>query len=257
MTTKPEPGCDRPDPSVLTSERRLISLACRLLGSLADAEDAVQETYARWYALPRSDRDAVTSPAAWLTTVTSRICLNLLGSARARRVTYVGERLPEPPPGRPQWSGQQDPAAMDPADHVTLEESVSTAFLIVLESMTPAERVAFVLHDVFRYSFTEVAQILGRTPAACRQLATSARRRLRAARPAPPAPPTPSSAACASPVSPVSPGSPVSLLPRQRAGLVRDFRQAWRARDIDGLIGLLDPGATATGCAGARVAAAT
>ena len=109
---------------------------------------------------------------------------------------------------------------LDPADRVTLDESVNMAFLVVLESMTPAERVAFILHDVFRYSFAEVAEIVGRTPAACRQLASSARRRIRAAQ----APATPTA---------------------QQAEIVRDFKRAWEAKDINALIGLLDPDATA------------
>ena len=184
MTTRSGPGDGRPDPglSAIMSERRqLINLAYRLLGSLAEAEDAVQETYARWYAMSRQQQDAIESPGAWLTTVASRICLDLLGSARARRERYVGEWIPEPLPDPAEWiSGRPGGAAADPADRVTLDESVSMAFLVVLESMTPAERVAFILHDVFRYPFAEVAEITGRTPAACRQLASSARRRIRA-----------------------------------------------------------------------------
>ncbi|HTT55289.1 MAG TPA: RNA polymerase sigma factor SigJ [Streptosporangiaceae bacterium] len=229
MTTPSGPGAPdssqgRPDPGldVIMSERRqLINLTYRLLGSLAEAEDAVQETYARWYAMSRPQRDAIESPGAWLTTVASRICLNLLGSARARRETYVGEWIPEPLPERTEWiAGRPGGASTDPADRVTLDESVSMAFLVVLESMTPAERVAFILHDVFRYSFAEVAGIVGRTPAACRQLASSARRRVRVAQ------------------APTSPAA-------RQAGLVRAFKAAWEAKDIDALIGLLDPGATA------------
>jgi RNA polymerase sigma-70 factor (ECF subfamily) len=135
----------------------------------------------------------------------------------------VGEWIPEPLPEPAEWiSG---PGGADPADRVTLDESISMAFLVVLESMTPAERVAFVLHDVFRYSFAEVAEIVGRTPAACRQLASSARRRIRVAK----APATPTA---------------------QQAHIVRDFKQAWEAKDIDALIGLLDPDARATGDGG-------
>ena len=131
MSTPSEPGGGL---SVIMSERRqLINLAYRLLGSLAEAEDAVQETYARWYAMPAQQRDAIASPAAWLTTVTSRICLDVLGSARARRERYVGEWLPEPLPDRGEWMSG---ATADPADRVTLDESVSMAFLVVLESMT-------------------------------------------------------------------------------------------------------------------------
>jgi RNA polymerase sigma factor (sigma-70 family) len=220
MTARSEQARGRPDPglsAVMSERRQLINLAYRLLGSLAEAEDAVQETYARWYAMTRRQQDAIESPGAWLTTVASRVCLNLLGSARVRRETYVGEWIPEPLPESTQWSSG---TSIDPADRVTLDESVNMAFLVVLESMTPAERVAFILHDVFRYSFAEVAEIVARTPAACRQLASSARRRIRASR----APATPAA---------------------QRAGVIRAFKAAWEAKDIDALIGLLDPEATA------------
>jgi hypothetical protein len=141
MTSQSGPGHDRPDPglSVIISERRqLTNLAYRLLGSLAEAEDAVQETYARWYALSHQQQDAIASPGAWLTTVTSRICLNLLGSARVRRETYVGAWIPEPLPDPAEWSSDRPGAAADPADRVTLDESVNMAFLVVLESMTVA-----------------------------------------------------------------------------------------------------------------------
>ncbi len=161
MTTRPGPADARPGPGQdpATGERgRLINLSYRFLGSLAEAEDAVQETYARWYALSTVQRGAIVSPGAWLTTVASRICLTVLGSARARREAYVGEWIPEPLPGSAGWiDGRPGAATTDPADRVTLDESVSMAFLVVLESMTPAERVAFVLHDVFRYPFAEVA----------------------------------------------------------------------------------------------------
>jgi RNA polymerase sigma factor (sigma-70 family) len=223
MTTASGPGGDRPDPgldAIMSERRQLINLTYRLLGSLAEAEDAVQETYARWYALSRPQQDAIESPGAWLTTVASRICLNLLGSARARRETYVGEWIPEPLPERTLPLSGQPGAAADPADRVTLDESVSMAFLVVLESMTPAERVAFVLHDVFRYPFADIAGIVGRTPAACRQLASSARRRVRASQ---------------------APAVPAA----RQAGIIRAFKQAWEAKDIDALIGLLDPDATA------------
>ena len=223
MTTSSESGDGRIDPglSVIMSERRqLINLAYRLLGSLADAEDVVQETYARWYAMSREQQEAIQSPGGWLTTVASRICLDLLGSARARRESYVGEWIPEPLPDRTEWiTGRAGGTTVDPADRVTLDESVNMAFLVVLESMTPAERVALILHDVFRYSFAEVAEIVGRTPAACRQLASSARRRIRASQ---------------------TPATPTA----RQAGIVRDFKQAWEAKDIGALIGLLDPDAT-------------
>ena len=234
MTTPSRAGHGQPDPglSAIMSERRqLINLAYRLLGSLAEAEDAVQETYARWYAMSPQQQDAIESPGAWLTKVASRICLNLLRSARARREAYVGAWLPEPLPEPAEWSSGRPGAAADPADRVTLDESVSMAFLVVLESMTPAERVALILHDVFGYPFAEVAEITGRTPAACRQLASKARRRARATQP--PATPT-----------------------TRQARIVRDFKQAWEAKDIGALIGLLDPGATATGDGGGLAQAA-
>jgi RNA polymerase sigma factor (sigma-70 family) len=234
MSTRSEPGHGRSDPglSVIMSERRqLINVAYRLLGSLAEAEDVVQETYARWYAMSREQQAAIDSPGGWLTRVASRICLDLLGSARARRERYVGEWIPEPLPERTEWiSGRSAASTVDPADRVTLDESINMAFLVVLESMTPAERVAFILHDVFRYSFGEVAEIVGRSSAACRQLASSARRRIRTSQ----APATPTA---------------------QQAGIVRDFKQAWEARDIDALVGLLDPGATAFADGGGLVSA--
>ncbi|GAA3779488.1 hypothetical protein GCM10022225_79600 [Plantactinospora mayteni] len=144
-----------------------MNLAYRLLGSPAEAEDAVQETYARWYATSLQQQDAIESPGAWLTTVAGRICLNLLNSARARRETYVGEWIPEPLPGRTERStGRPGANIVDPAERVILDESVNMAFPVVLDSMTSAERVAFVLHDVFFHSFAEVAEIVGRTPGA-------------------------------------------------------------------------------------------
>ncbi|WP_404953367.1 RNA polymerase sigma factor SigJ [Streptomyces sp. 147326] len=233
--TPSEAGHERsePDLSAVVGERRqLINLAYRLLGSLAEAEDAVQETYTRWYAMSRQQQRAIEAPGAWLTTVASRVCLDMLGSARARRERYVGAWIPEPLPDRTEWfsgragGGGAEPA--DPADRITLDESVNMAFLVVLESMTPAERVAFILHDVFRYPFAEVAEIVGRTPAACRQLASSARRRIHAAQ---------------------TPAAPAA----GQAGLVRDFKQAWEAKDIKALVDLLDPGATMTADGGGLV----
>jgi RNA polymerase sigma factor (sigma-70 family) len=161
MTTPSEPGDGRPDPSlsaIMSERRQLINLSYRLLGSLAEAEDAVQETYARWYTLSSQQQQAIESPGAWLTKVASRICLNLLSSARARRENYVGDWIPEPLPEPAEWSGgRAGSTTIDPADRVTLDESINMALLVVLESMTPAERVAFILHDVFRYPFAEVA----------------------------------------------------------------------------------------------------
>jgi len=234
MTSQSEPGDGPLDPglsAIMGERRQLINLGYRLLGSLADAEDVVQETYARWYAMSPQQQEAVESPGGWLTKVAGRICLDLLRSARTRRESYVGEWIPEPLPDRTEWiNGWSGGTAVDPADRVTLDESVGMAFLVVLESMTPAERVAFILHDVFRYPFAEVAEIVGRTPAACRQLASSARRRIRASE----APPAPAA---------------------RRADVVRAFKEAWEAKDIDALIGILDPEATAVGDGGGLVSA--
>ncbi|MER7550031.1 RNA polymerase sigma factor SigJ [Streptomyces anulatus] len=195
---------------------RLINVAYRLLGSLAEAEDAVQEAFARWYALPRSRRDEIVSPGAWLTTVTGRICLDVLGSARVRRERYVGAWLPDPLPDPVERGGR----GSDLADRMVLDESVTMAFLVVLETMTPAERVSFVLHDVFRFPFAEIAGVLGRTPAACKQLAASARRRVPDA------------------------GAPVAV--DARADVVRRVKEAWENKDIAALVDLLDPSAVMT-----------
>jgi RNA polymerase sigma factor (sigma-70 family) len=229
MYTGPEPRDVFGPDAVMDERRRLINLGYRMLGSLAEAEDVVQETYARWYAMSEPQRAAIDSPPAWLTTVASRICLNVLGSARARRERYVGDWLPEPLPDHTRWpDGRIGADPTDPADRVTLDESVNMAFLVLLESMTPAQRVAFILHDVFGFSFDDVARTVGRTPAACRQLASSARRRLRTAQ-------TPTTSAA------------------ERARVVSSFRRAWEAKDIDALVGLLDPDAVATADGGGRV----
>ncbi|UED85146.1 RNA polymerase sigma factor SigJ [Streptomyces profundus] len=234
MSTQSEPVDGRLDPglsAVLSERRQLINLGYRFLGSLADAEDVVQETYARWYALSREQQEAIASPGGWLTKVASRICLDVLGSARARRERYVGEWIPEPLPDRTEWiNGRSAGAPADPADRVTLDESVNMAFLVLLESMTPAERVAFILHDVFHYSFAEVAEIVGRSPAACRQLASTGRRRVRTLR---------------------SSTTPTA----QRADVVRNFKLAWEARDIEALIAVLDPRVTTVADGGGLVSA--
>ncbi|WP_043262220.1 RNA polymerase sigma factor SigJ [Streptomyces sp. e14] len=209
--------------------RQLINVAYRLLGSVTEAEDAVQDAYARWYGLSHARREEIVSPGAWLTTVTGRICLDLLGSARARRERYVGAWLPEPLPDRTEWNHAGAAGPGDPADQIVLDESVSMAFLVVLESMTPAERVAFVLHDVFRYPFAEIAGVLDRTPAACKQLASSARRRAAAA-----------------------PG-PAPAPEAGRADVVRHVKEAWQTRDIAALVGLLDPAAVMTADGGGLV----
>ena len=151
--------------------RRLLGLAYRMLGSMADAEDAVQETYLRWHS---ADRDRVSDPKAFLMTTTTRICLDILTSARARHEEYVGPWLPEP---------VVDTAALAPDSRTELAEDLSIALLLILDRLSPLERAAFLLHDVFDFSFSEVATTLERSEAACRQLAARARAHVSAARP--------------------------------------------------------------------------
>src|SRR5579883_628131 len=151
--------------------RRLLGLAYRMLGSMADAEDAVQEAYLRWHG---ADRGKVMDPRAFLMTTTTRISLDMLTSARARREEYVGPWLPEP---------VVDMAALAPDSLTELAEDLSIALLLALDRLSPLERAAFLLHDVFEFSFTEVAAALDRSEAACRQLAARARAHVRAVRP--------------------------------------------------------------------------
>ncbi|MFE5408384.1 RNA polymerase sigma factor SigJ [Microbacterium sp. NPDC056569] len=211
------------------SERRaLLGLCYRLLGTVADAEDAVQETYVRWLRLPDAEREAIRNPAAWLTRVAGRVCLDMLGSARARRERYVGEWLPEP---LPQDSPLAASVSADPIDRVTLDDSVSMALLVVLDALSPAERVAFVLHDVFGVPFAEIAETVGRSPDAARQLASQARRRVREHRGA--------------------------AAPReQHDAVARAFAAATTTGDLDALVALLDPGVVLRSDGGGRVSAA-
>jgi RNA polymerase sigma-70 factor (ECF subfamily) len=150
---------------------RLLGLAYRMLGSMSDAEDAVQETYLRWHA---ADRENVSDSRAFLMTTATRICLDILTSARARHEKYVGPWLPEP---------VFDTAALAPDRRTELAEDLSIALLLTLDRLSPLERAAFLLHDVFDFSFTEVATTLERSEAACRKLATRARAHVRELRP--------------------------------------------------------------------------
>jgi RNA polymerase sigma factor (sigma-70 family) len=213
---------------VVAERRRLLALAYRMLGTTGEAEDAVQETYARWYRMTDAERAEIRNPAGWLTRVAGRVCLDLLGTARARRETYVGEWLPEPVPAGFFAGAEAEP---DPLDRVTMDEAVSTALLVVLEAMTPPERVAFVLHDVFAVPFPEIAAIVGRSPAAVRQLATSARRRVRAERP-----------------------RPASRAEHEAA--VAAFAAACEAGDLAGLMAVLDPAVVLRSDGGGVVTAA-
>jgi RNA polymerase sigma-70 factor (ECF subfamily) len=196
---------------------RLLRLAYSELGDLGEAEDVVQEA---WLRLERSDAEAIENLDGWLTTVVARLALDRLKSARARRETYIGPWLPEPL------------SSEDPADRVTLDESVSYALLTVLEQLSPAERTAFVLHDVFDLPFGEVAEVVGRTPEAVRQLASRARRHVKRE----------------------SPRFAASHDEHDRA--VRAFAQAVAEGDLSGLVAVLDPDVVWTSDGGGRAAAA-
>jgi len=167
-TERMPPGQEHSE--IFEAERtRLTAAAYRMLGSWAEAEDAVQDA---WLRFSQADLVAIREPRAWLTTVVGRICLDVLRSARVRREAYVGPWLPEP---LVQRLPADDTAGPDPATLVTEREEISMALLVVLERLTPEQRVAFVLHDVFAVPFTEIAATLSTTPEAARQLASRAR----------------------------------------------------------------------------------
>ncbi|HXN88367.1 MAG TPA: sigma-70 family RNA polymerase sigma factor, partial [Methylocella sp.] len=154
---------------------RLLGLAYRMLGSRSDAEDVVQDAYLRF-----AGAREVQNPEAFLVTVVTRLCLDRLRSAKAQREIYVGPWLPEP---------VVDAEGLSPDAATEFADDLSFALLLALDRLSPLERAAFLLHDVFDIQFAEVAQMIDRTEVACRQLATRARRAVREARPAPPAPP--------------------------------------------------------------------
>ncbi len=147
----------------------LFGVAYRMLGSVTEADDIIQEAYIRW---SRRAQDDVTAPSAYLTTVVTRLCIDQLRSARVRRERYTGPWLPEP----------VEAEAPDPGQGAELADSLSLAFLVLLEELQPVERAAFLLHDVFDYPYGEIATIVDRTEAACRQLVSRARRRVGAPR---------------------------------------------------------------------------
>ena len=158
----------------------MFSIAYRMIGTVGDAEDVVQEAFLRYHQTVSGGTE-VESPKAFLSSVTTRLAIDHLRSARVRRETYVGEWLPEPlvtPVG-----GVSPAAGPDPAEHAQVADSLSMAFLLVLERLSPLERAVFLLHDVFDYSFDEVAGFVERSPAACRQLASRARRHVAEGRP--------------------------------------------------------------------------
>jgi len=184
---------------------RLRAVAYRMLGSGGEADDALQEA---WLRLSRSDTSTVENMAGWLTTIVARVCLDLLRSRQSRREQPAGDQLPEP------VSGTGDD---DPEHQALLADSVGLALLVVLDTLTPAERLTFVLHDMFDVPFDQIASIVDRSPAAARQLASRARRRVRAAGPGPGSDPV-----------------------RQRE-VVMAFLAASRRGDFAALVALLDP----------------
>jgi RNA polymerase sigma-70 factor (ECF subfamily) len=186
---------------------QLRSVAYSMLGSHAEADDAVQES---WLRLARVDGDGIDNVTAWLTTVVGRICLDMLRARRTRREDYLGTWLPEP-------SVATD--ASDPEQSALAADAIGIALLVVLETLAPRERLAFVLHDVFGVDYEQIAPIVDRTPEATRQLASRARRRVRAAPP------------------------PDPDLARQRA-IADAFVAAATGRDVDRLLELLDPDVT-------------
>lgn len=200
---------------------RLLRIAYSQLGSVAEAEDVVQEA---WLRLQRTGETTINNLPAWLTTVVSRLALDALGSAQARRERYVGPWLPDP-----LVDAAVDDA--DPADRVTLDESVSLALLFVLERLTPAERTAFILHDVFGYAFEEIGEVVGRTPTAARQLASRARRRVVESRPR------------------------QSGTPEQQRRAVEAFAGAAGGGDLHALLEVLDPDVVMRSDGGGRVQA--
>ncbi|MPZ93991.1 MAG: sigma-70 family RNA polymerase sigma factor [Propionibacteriales bacterium] len=186
---------------------RLRAVAYRMLGSVTEADDAVQDA---WLQLNRSDADEIDNLGGWLTTVVARECLHMLRTRRRRREDFVGERLPDPvvaPDGY-----------LDPEQEALLADSVGFALLVVLDSLTPAERLAFVLHDMFELPFEDIARLVERSPAATRQLASRARRRVKVA----------------------DVRAPDVDVARQRE-VVDAFFAATRAGDFDSLVKLLDP----------------
>lgn len=196
-----------------TLRPHLTRVAYGILGSLGEAEDVVQES---WLRLERTDAGQIEDLRAWLTTVVGRLALDALGSARRRRESYVGEWLPEP-------------VVEEIGEDPTLDEAVSTALLVVLERLSPAERTAFLLHDVFELPFGEVAAVVGRSPAAVRQLASRARGHVEAGKPR----------------------FPASAEDEER--IAGAFAVAWQEGDLDQLLALLDPDAVFRSDGGGRV----
>ena len=161
---------------------RLMALAYRMLGSVADAEDAVQDTFIKWQKVDGAD---IAVPEAWLVTACSRRCIDMLREARRHRETYIGPWLPEPVLGESDilWPGGASVPEARPDAHLEAAESLTMSFMLLLERLSPAERAAFLLHDVFDYPFDQIAAMLGKSSAACRKLAERARGHVRETRP--------------------------------------------------------------------------
>ena len=225
-----------PSASFEPHRRRLLGLAYRMLGSMAEAEDAVQEAYVRWH---ETDRARVAEPRAFLLTTTTRICLDVLKSARVRREEYVGPWLPDP---------VTDTSALAPDTQTEMAEDLSVALLLALDRLSPLERAAFLLHDVFDYSFTQIADALGRNEAACRQLASRARTRVRGARPA--------SAHALSRTGAIPTRAGSSGLDSKHAELLSAFMTASRSGDLATLTRLLARDAKLVTDSGGKVVAA-
>ena len=183
----------------------LLRVAYRMLGSLSEAEDAVQEA---WLRLSRTESGSIDNLGGWLTTVVGRVCLDMLRSRNSRREDELNEQLP----GQP----AKFPASPNPEQEALLADSVGLAVMVVLERLAPAERLAFVLHDMFDLSFEEIASIIGRSPVATRQLASRARKRIRG-------------------------GSAPSSAVSHQKGIVDAFLAALRVGDFDALVSVLDP----------------
>ncbi len=157
--------------SIFEQHRKTLEgLAYRMLGTLEEAKDVIHETFLKWH---ETNIETLANPRAWLITVCSRISLNQLKSARKQREMYVGEWLPEPFPDT-HWDDQSDPAVQ-----VEINDTISIALLLALEKLTPVERAVFLLHDIFDLSFDEIAVVVGKTSANCRQVATRSRKRIR------------------------------------------------------------------------------
>ena len=206
MPDSEAPGKLEPQDRVETFQRYrglLFSIAYRMLGSVSDSEDIVQETFIRWQ---QSSDEEIRSPRAFLVTIISRLCINQLQTARVRREEYVGQWLPEPLLTGP---------GSDPSESARVGESLSMAFLVLLERLTPTERAVFLLHEVFDYEYTEIAQTLGQNEANCRQILRRARQHVAEIRPR------------------------FDASPQQREQLLYQFLDATSHGDLNGLVALL------------------